>query len=492
MRKVLASLAVACLASAATAQTFDPSGWPVIRYDTGHGGTSWKVTGPSGPSDWFNVRMDGSQTSGFVSYGILSAFLDTTGTGGSMKEISLRTSNAAGDPDVSAGGLIVAASSPVVVAGANPNNEHAWSCPQTTLGSDVHTTATWFAGDSNLWLASDPGAPSAGRSYWTLDGYATAGNAFSPDWVLGIVGFPASAEGSLLVNGATSDTITQGDTVCMTFTACQTGVGSVLVLVSPLFAGLGVPVLFTTTGNPFTGGPLSTQWTLCATTDCNTPSGGPFGFSAIYLDPCDLKPNGKPRAKLANTGFLTINADPKCSGLCFGMKDSGSGASYWAVQAPAGPSDYFNVNHGSPIAAAGVNNLTGIEIPALDTCGGGSSWAVVGIYPDNPALPGNPDLSSPFGTAASTAVSAGAADTTYPGQVYPIAPIAASTTTTYHAVVGWNPGETCIWVDADTAGTGSCADPIGPLTSSGWTLDGYATANNYVNYANWMMKIDWN
>lgn len=491
MRKVLASLAVACLASAATAQTFDPTGWPTIRYDSGHGGTSWKVTGPSGPSDWFNVKMDPTDTSGFVAYGILTAFLDTQGIGGTMKEIGLRTSNAAGDPDVSAGGLIVAASSPVVAAGANPNNEHAWSCPQTTLGTDVHSVATWFSGDSNLWLPSDVSPPSAGRSFWTLDGYATGNNAFSPDWVLGIVGLPSGAMNSLLVNGSSSDTITQGDSVCLLFTACQTNVGSALFVTTPVFTYLGVPVLFTTTGNPFTGGPLSNQWTLCGTTDCNTPNGS-VTLAVIFLDPCDLKPNGRPRAKLSGSAALTINGDPKCTGLCFGQKDDGGvDGSYWAVQAPAGPSDFFNVNHGSPKAGV-VSMLTGISIPALDTCGTGSSWGGVGIYPDNGATPGDPVLASPFGTATSLTVAPGAADTAYPGQVYPIAPFAASTTTTYHAVVGWAPGETCIWVGADTSGSGGCADPIGGAnTSSGWTLDGYASPGNYVNYANWMLKIDW-
>lgn len=493
MRKMLASLGVLVFAATANAQTFDPSLYAQIRVDSGAGNTAWKATGPSGPSDWFNTNLSGLAT-GFAASGVLSDSVENGGIPGFWKEIGLRTSNAAGDPDISAAGVIGVQTNAPVRANDGWGDEYAWSIPASTLGTDVHASVTWYAGDSHVWLVSDAGAPSAGRSFFTTDGYATAGAAFSPDWVLGAVGFPANAEGSVLVNGGTSGSVAQGGVVCLTFTACAPNAGSALFLFSPIFFGPLAPIPLTITGNPFTGGPLPNQWTLCATTDCSTPTGGPFALGTIYLDPCDLKPNGKPRPKLSTPGNLTINPARTCTG-CFGLQDDeGWDGSQWVVQLPAGPSDYFSVNHGSPLATSSVSNLTGVEVVSLDLCGTGATWANVGIYPDLGALPGTPDVANPFGVDPTPTVAPGTADTGYPATFYAVPSFAASTTTTYHAVVQWSPAESCLAVRADTSGDAfTCASPLGGTAmTSAWTLDGYATGAIYVNYANWMMQIKWN
>ena len=494
MRKMLASLGVLVFAATASAQTIDVSGYAFVRTDTGASTNGWKVTGPSGPSDWFNVNLGGLAT-GFNAAAVLVDGNESIGVPGVWKEFGFRTSNALGDPDVSPAGLIVAQNNAPMAAGDGWGDEYGWVIPATTLGTDVHAVCTWFGGDSHLWINSDNDGISSGRSAWTLDGYATAGNAFSPDMFLGAVGFPAGSEGSLLVNGGSSDTVTQnGGVVCLTFTACAPNAASALYLFAPIFFGPLAPIPLTITGNPFTGGPMSNQWTICATLDCSTPTGGPFSLGTIYLDPCDLKPNGKPRPKISASGDLTITPARSCQG-CFGLKDDeiydGTG---WVVQLPAGPSDYFNVNHGSPLSSSNVSNLTGVEVATWDLCGTGATWANVGVYPDNPAMPGSPNTASPFGVDPNPTFAPGTFDTGYPATFYAVPSIAASTTTTYHAVVQWSPAESCIAVNADTTGdVGTCATPLGGTAmTSAWTLDGYATGALYVNYANWMMAIRWN
>jgi hypothetical protein len=436
---MLASLGVLVFAATASAQTFDPTGWAMVRTDTGPSTNGWKVTGPSGPSDWMSVNLGGLAT-GFAAQGVLMDGNESLGFAGLWKELGFRTSNALGDPDTSPAGLIVAQTNAPMAAGDGWGDEFGWDIPTTTLGTDVHATCTWFNGDSHLWVNSDNDGVTSGRSAWSLDGYATAGNAFTPDFFLGAVGWPAGYEGSVLVNGMTSDTVTQGGTVCLTFTACAPNAASALYLFAPIFFGPLAPIPLTITGNPFTGGPLPNQWTICATTDCSTPTGGPFSLGTIYLDPCDLKPNGKPKVKLSNTGDLSITPAPLCTANCFGLQDDeGYDGGGWVVQLPAGPSDYFNVNHGSPAASSSVSNITGVEVATWDLCGTGATWANVGVYPDNAAMPGTPDVANPFGVDPNPTFAPGTFDTGYPATFYGVPSFAASTTTTYHAVVQWSP-----------------------------------------------------
>jgi hypothetical protein len=490
---MLASLGVLVFAATASAQTFDPTGWASVRTDTGPSTNGWKVTGPSGPSDWFNVNLGGLAT-GFAAHGVLFDGNESIGVPGLWKELGFRTSNALGDPDVSLGGLIVAQNNAPMAAGDGWGDEYGWTVPITTLGTDVHAVCTWFGGDSHLWANSDNDGVSSGRSAWTLDGYATAGNAFSPDMFIGAVGFPAGYQGSLLINGGSSGTVGQGGTVCLTFSACAANAASALYLFTPLFFGPLLPISLTITGNPVTGGPLPNQWTVCYTLTCSDPTGGPFGLGTIYLDPCDLKPNGKPKAKVSTSASLTITPAKACAG-CFGLQDDeGYDGSGWVVQLPAGPSDYFNVNHGSPQSSSNVSNITGVEVATWDLCGTGATWANVGVYPDLAAMPGTPDVSSPFAVDPNPSFAPGTFDTAYPATMYAVPSFAASTTTTYHAVVQWSPAESCIAVNADTTGDAfTCATPLGGTAmTSAWTLDGYATGALYVNYANWMMAIRWN
>lgn len=494
MRKLIASLGVVCIASAASAQTIDITPMAKIRTDDGSSETNWKVISPSGPSDWFNVDLRGL-ASGFDAVAILFDGVETGGFAGSMADLSLRTSNANGDPDITVGGLISGQANAPVPAGDGFSDAKGYVVPAVTLGSDVHVAAQWTAGDSHVWIGGDTSGPIANLSHFTINGYATATAPFSAaNWAMGVAGFPAGSDGTLLVNGGSSTTIAQNGTVCLTFTACQPNVASALFLNVGFFFGPLAPIPFTITGNPFTGGPLSNQWTLCATTDCNTPTGGPFAFVTIYLDPCQPKPNGKPSAQISTTAFLTINPNKICAG-CFGQKDDTIlDSTIWKVQNPAGPSDWFNVDHGAPTTKSNVSNITGLEIASWDFCGFGPTWGTVGIFPQVSGSPGVPDIANPFKTVANPTMGPGAGDWTYPATFYDTPDFGASTTTSYHAAVKWPVGDTCIWLASDTDGTdSSCGNPTGTgSTFSYWTLNDYSTGANPFSTANWMMKIDWN
>jgi len=490
MRKFLASLGVVCLATAASAQTCDLNTWVQYRVDDGSAESGWKVTGPSGPSDWFNVNL-GGLVSGVTAGVIIADLSETAGIAGSMNDLALFTSNANGDPDIGGGRIQGQAGAPVPAG--KGFGDTGYCIPVVTLGSDCHVAAGWNLGDSHVWIDSDSNSAAANLSAFTQNGYATASIPWSAsDWSLGVGGFPAGSDGTLLINGSSSVKVFQGDTFCVTFTACQSGVASALFLhFGPILFGPLLPIPLTITGNPFTGGPLPNQWTICVTTDCNFPT-GQFCFCTIYLDPCMPKPNGKPAAKISTTGCVTVCPSRICQG-CFGQKDDGVGdTTIWKVQNPAGLSDWFNVNHGSPKPTSGVSMLTGIEIASNDFCGFGPTWGEVGLYPQLSGSPGAPDINNPFATVANPTMPPGAAEWAYPATFYDIPDFAASTTTTYHAALKWSAGDTCMWVTSDTDGTDSgCAHQIGTPATSFWTLDDYTGGANAFSTANWLMKIDW-
>lgn len=492
--RFLASLGVLCIATTASAQTTDLTPFSNFAIDDGSYESSWKTNNPSTASDWFNVDYGGLVT-GVTAGAIALSVNDTQGFGGSYAELSLRTSAAPGVPDISATGLIAASPSNPVNAGLPFGQLQGYAIPCVTLGSDVHVAVNWNAGDTNLWVAADSNSTAQNRSYFTGNNYTTSFG-FAVDWSLQIGGFAAGSEGTLLVNGASSAAVMQKDRVCLTFTGCQSGITGALYLASPLFFGPLLPLSFTTTGG-ILGGPCDNQWSICSGTDCNTPSvgaTGPLGFVSFYLDPCNLKANGKPSAQVSSTATLTINLNTTCVG-CFGQKDDGILDAYiWKVNNPGGPSDWFNVNHGSPNAASGINNLTGVELSSWDFCGFGPSWAEVGIYPDNGANPGTPDIANPYGAVNGPTMAPGAGDWAYPATFYDTPDFGASPANTYHAAMKWQTGDTCVWVGSDTDGTdSSCGNPIstGPYCSDGSASD-YSTGAAPFTTAHWMAKIDWN
>lgn len=496
MRRFLAPLGVLCFASMASAQTTDLT--PFARYVIHDDGfeSAWKFNNPSISSDWFNNDFAGLVDG--VQAGALSVnVFDSQLTGGSFAEVSLRTSVAAGQPDLSATGLIAASPSNPVPPNTAFGQEIGFAIPCVTLGSDVHVTVNWNAGDTNLWVAADSDLTGAGivnRSYWTGNNYSTGTTlAGFANWGLNIHGFPPNADGMLLFNGSSSASVLQNDVVCTTFSGCQSGVASALYLATPLFFGPILSISLTTTGGVL-GGPCPNQWTVCSGTDCNTPTISGFEFLAFYLDPCQLKPNGKPAALASTTATLSIGLNTKCIG-CFGQRDDAALDVYiWKSNNPGGASDWFNVDHGSPNSASGVNSLTGVELASWDFCGFGPSWAEVGIYPDNAGNPGTPDINNPFAAINGGTMAPAAGDWTYPATFYDTPDFAASTSTTYHTAAKWQTGDTCVWIGSDTDGIdSSCGQPVstGPFYSDGTASD-YSTGAAPFTAGHWMMKIDWN
>ena len=343
--------------------------------------------------------------------------------------------------------------------------------------------------NTGCWLVADTDSVPSGRSYFTTDSFATCVQA-PLNWRLGWIGWAFPKDGTLLVNGGTSTAIDNNSDVCMTFSACATGVSSAFYLCTPIFFGPLLPAAFTTTGGVL-GGPLSTQWTICTTMTCNDPTGGPFGFCCIYLDPCDVKTfNGKPKSKVSTTATLTIAANPSCGG-CFGQNDDGIVDFYiWKVQNPAGTGDWFNVNHGAPLPATGVSTLTGVQVSSWDFCGFGPCWASVGVYADNGS-------GSPTGAvfpAANPCMAPGAGDGgPYPMTAYDTPDVPVGAFSSWHVAANWPVGDSCIWLGSDTDGTDSaCGIPIpSGGTTSGFASDNYASGTVGFSAGNWCMKLDW-
>lgn len=486
MRKFFASLGVLCLASAASAQTISLLPMNTFGYDDGSGEIAWKANNPSTSSDWFNVDF-GSDASGAFMAG-LWADQANTGLASPVQTIGYAPSVAAGIPDLSMATLQGA----VCDINDGFNSQVGYATPCMDPGSDFQVVLNHNAGDTICWLVSDTSSPYAGRAYFSSDSYTTTFFGMG-NLRMGFAGYASDPDGTLLVNGGSSATIAQTQEVCLTFSACQAGVGSSLYLCSPIFFGPLIPAFATVTGNPFFGGPCSNQWTICATITCNDPTGGPFGFCTIYSDPCDLKSfNGKPKSKVSTTATLTINPNGSCGG-CYGQLDDGIvDANIWKVQNPASTGDWFNVNHGLPApASAGlVNTLTGVQVSSWDFCGSGPCWAEIGAYGDSSGTPTG--LAVTAGNPCMAPLSADGGP--YPMTTYDIPDTPIGSASGWHVAAKWPLGDSCIWLGSDTDGVDSTCGTIIPSagTTSGFAADNYASGAVGFTGGNWCMKLDWN
>lgn len=483
-------MGVACIASTASAQDFDVSALPVFDAGVSVVSTSWKIFNPSAAGDWFNTDFGGLVT-GVNAAAAACALLDTSGGGGTMGNIGFYPDLGAGVPDIASGNESVGvAVAPGVVVG----NYMGFDIADGAVGSTGHMALHFTTGDSNLWLSSDTSI--FGRSYFTAGSYATGAIPFTLEWWLGLAGMPPGSDGTLLINTTTSVTVGQSDQVCLLFTACQDNVGSALYVFSPVVIGPLLPLSLTTTGNPVTGGPLTGQWNLCYQANCGLPITSPvaIGLGCFYLDPCDTKPNGKPKSKASTTASLTVVADPACvpGNPCWGTKDDGVlDATIWKVQNPASASDWFNVDHGA--AGSATTTVTGVEVSSWDFCGFGPAWARIGLYPDQGANPGTPDITAPFGEDATPSMAPSAGDWGFPATFYDIPDGAPGAGVTYHVASNWTTGDSCVWLGSDTTGTapGTNGCHPGGFGWSGFTVNDYTTAEIPFSSANWMMRIDW-
>lgn len=483
MRKFFASIGVLAIASTASAQIIDLTPMQTVGYEDGNGEVAWKIANPSGASDWFSVDF-GADASGATMAG-LWADSAVIGSNGGAQQIGTAVTGGGGFPDT--GTAIMQSAAVPPTDGFNSDTGYGTACMDP--GSDFHVVYNMTPGDTEVWLVSDTDGATSGRSFFSSDSYTTGAAAFF-NWRMGYAGYPFPIDGTLLVNGGIAASISNTDDICMTFSACASGVGSAFYLCTPIFFGPLLPAAFTTTGG-IIGGPCSNQWTICTTLTCADPTGGPFGFCCIYLDPCDVKTfNGKPKSKVSTTATLVITPDGTCGG-CYGQLDDGIVDFYiWKVQNPAGTGDWFNVNHGAPAPASGVTTLTGVQVSSWDFCGFGPCWASVGIYADNGS-------GSPTGAAfpaANPCMAPGAADGgPYPMTMYDTPDTPAAAATAWHVASNWPVGDSCIWLGSDTDGTDStCGTPIPSAgTTSGFASDNYASGTVGFSAGNWAMKIDW-
>ena len=499
MRKFLASLATLAVASTA----FGQASWPcpdaldfLGAGDDGGSERIWKVSNPSGPSEWFNVDFDGMLASRTL-VAVAPAFDESNANKGptwakvgiypdNLTVSSLGHTPAIGSPiaEVSSGNVIL-------------NNNCAFNpfiIPSLTLGAtNTHIAFQHTPGDSSMWLCSDTSSTPAGRSYFSASGYASPGASFTLNWLLRAGAVPVGATaGTFLINATTAATVDHLAQVALSFYGSAPGQPTAMFTAPPLPVGKVLTV-------PTFGSPVPNAWTICGAVLCNAPVGFPITFNVFWLDTTTTKPNGNFPILKSNTSSMTVNANPAGCGFCFGQADDGAFDGFvFRVANPSGSNDWFNVRQGTPSAASGVNTLTSVEIATWDFCGTGGtgSWAEVGIYPANLVISsggGLPDVGNPLATVggASAPVAAGVTDWGYPSSTYDTADLAANQTTIYHTAISWNQGDSCIWQASDSTATGP--DPCGvlPNSSSFSSPDGYTATAGFASSINWMQKLDW-
>ena len=496
MKKLLLCVAVAALATTANAQTTTLADKNVKVIGDGVSESCWKISNPSGPSDYFNNDYDTACAGGQIL--AIAAMYCETKSGGASNLIGFFYDNLGVDgtgttPDLSNAATSLA--NPTGLPGTFCTDLVGYDVPDVTIASSGHTVAGLAAGDSALWLCADT-TSAANKSYFSTDGYSTPAVPFTVNWML----FPAGpiTAGQLTVNGGSSTTITELDPVTFTLVGNAGISGEAWMLF--VSDGIGNPVI---AALPFVFFTVSGSSSVSGTYPCNVFTGGPVPFVAIWLDLVDTKPNGKGKIKVSNQVDMTITPnDIGCGNMFFdwGQLDDGIlDANIWKVQNPAGSGDWFNVRHGPAINASGapITTITGIECASWDFCGTGPNWQSVGIYPADlgfDATGGTPATGSPISTVSGTAASMGPnqSDWGYPATFYDIPDVGASTTTDYHAAVKWNTNDSCVWIGSDTDGTDAGGLGALPSTASYFTSDGYSTAAVQSTNYNAMIKINWN
>ena len=505
MKKLLASVGVLAIAAGANAQNSGDS-VPELHdtsadYTDGNNETAYKSNQPSGPSDWWN-SFKSTELNGLAIDALVADWVETAGVAGSHAEFGIYPDLGAGVPDIANPTVTTGG---VVTVNANDafDTDAYYSVPKTTLTGTAgyHVAANFTSGDSHTWMGADT-TSFLGRTFFTGTSYAGGAFAISAEIDM-YVGSPRSgAPGTLLINGSTNASVGQQGVACVEF------FGSALNTRFIFYFAVGgnpfiqlLPAGFTVTDN-FLGGSCPFSWALCAQLDCNAPTATGLEFNTIWQDQVDLKPNGKAKLKVGASAFLDITADNTCGGggTCFGqLDDCVLDGNIWKVQNPAGPSDWFNVNHGVP--SSGVTTLTGARVSSYDFCATGPCWAEVGIYPSNLTVDPTgttPDVSNPLSNVVGASAcmppseASGTCPTTpYDGPDYTVDSQAAGGV---HVAAHWPSADSCIWLGSDTDGIDSpCGTPIpsNGLTSL-FTTSSYASPAVQFTGANWMMQIDWN
>ena len=539
MRKWFASIAVLGLASAAaTAQTLGPPP-PVggcgqsqsLFFDDGTAETSWTVSSPAQHTDAFSVDFDDMAGNMTVTGIALNTWQsNSTGNFGiryvSLCPDNLAVSSLGKTPDLrnpltilgsTKGGGPTITGTPGVSAGFCPGMV-VYDVPDVTVpsGTGVHTAMSFRSQDSSSFLCSDINTAS-NRSFFTTTRYLTPAIALpSGSLQMRIVGVVPTGTGSSYLtvnNSASSTSVTQTGTVGVTLWSTA-AVQPTLYLQGVFITGfpfIPVPNLILQTGlENFSPISDQTQGTICGPIGPPCPPTFTFGVGAFYIDNADLKKNGNGKIKQTNIVNVTITSDPvgcnPCA--CFGqVDDGGMDSTIWKVLSPAGPADYFTnrMNHFDPNTSAPCvvpATVTAIEVASWDFCGTGPSWGSVGLYPSNTSLgPNNPDLSNPVALATTLNMAPNAGDWGYPATLYDFPDVNSSTNTTLanattlHVTVGWAPGDSCIWVGSDNAGTDDDATSLGACTKvpgsvTFFSTNGFTTPGTVI-FQTLLMRVDW-
>jgi len=120
--------------------------------------------------------------------------------------------------------------------------------------------------------------------------------------------------------------------------------------------------------------------------------------------------------------------------------------SWWKVNNPSGPSDWFNVDFDSTAASCTV---LGIHLDVWDMVGGGETLPALGLYPESTAFANTPNITSPI--VANSVVVAGTDG--FGDLVQYNLPAIHLGSTDVHVAGEWRQGDSAVWLGADSNGT---------------------------------------
>jgi hypothetical protein len=452
----------------------------------------WVVAIPSGSSDYFNVRYDGSGRS----IRQLSISVSDFGGSTSFPVVGFYNANTGLDPSGMTPNLaspLATVSNPAILGGPLFDFE-AVDTADFTSPATYHAVVQFPPGDPGLVGvgADQDGASNGGgecfgsnpfdSSGFTQDGYSSPAVVFTgADWGFNSLAAPqVGTRPQLRLTNNNTDvtgdffdmkTIAGNAFGLSLFTRHFGNPAGTLWLLFISF--LGTPIAPVGPVLPTIAAP-GNEWRYIRL-GANWPTGAgnlTINFVAIAGAP------GVPGSiAISNEVTVCSLGDPI---VTFGTWDDGTFESGWVVAIPAGSSDYFNVNYRGP--AVSVSNM---DVAVMDFGTSVSAYPRAGVSPENlgvDASGNTPDINNPYRNFA-FGFSAGTFATTA-GQM---------TTQSFAAVTGSTPN-THSYIQfpvGDPGLLGVGGDTTGTFISglSGWSLDGYSTPANLVGYADWGMRV---
>lgn len=125
--------------------------------------------------------------------------------------------------------------------------------------------------------------------------------------------------------------------------------------------------------------------------------------------------------------------------------DDGQIDSWWKVNNPGGPSDWFNVDFDSTAASC---NALGVILDVWDTIGAGDQFPNLGLYPESTAFANVPDIGAPIADGVAN-ITAGDG---FGDLVQYDVPCIHLGSTDVHVAGQWRAGDSAVWLGADSNG----------------------------------------